>query len=119
VAAETIPETRQTTGCKMATVEDNTIKNIEQSGPKGSAVRPSRLPAWRIVTARRVAVAVFLLVILAGWQIYSSFVPPVLTPSPARVAGRFVTMWSNPGFLTYAGATVFHVLVSVALAFIL
>src|SRR5262249_41913046 len=68
-------------------------------------------------TARRVAVLLFLVVVLAAWQLYSSFMPPVLIPSPSRVFNRFLTMWSNPGFLNYAGATVVHVLASVSLAF--
>jgi ABC-type nitrate/sulfonate/bicarbonate transport system permease component len=73
----------------------------------------------RFVTARGVAVCLFLIVVLAGWQVNSSLMPPVLIPSPARVAIRFFTMWSNPGFLSYASATLLHVLASVSIAFVL
>jgi len=93
---------------------------VEDSVSDSAAGRP--VPAGtrlisRMITGRRVAVFVFLAAVLAGWQIYSGFMPPVLIPSPMRVAERFVTMWSDPGFLSYAGATVMHVLLSVSLAF--
>lgn len=83
-----------------------------------TARRPAKAGlASRMITGRGIAVLVFLLVVLAGWQVYSSFMPPVLIPSPARVADRFISMWSDPGFLSYAGATVMHVLLSVSIAF--
>jgi ABC-type nitrate/sulfonate/bicarbonate transport system permease component len=68
---------------------------------------------------RTVATVAFLVAVLAVWQVYSLFVPPIQIPSPLRVASRFATMWSDPGFLTYAGYTFLHVLVSVVLAFVL
>jgi ABC-type nitrate/sulfonate/bicarbonate transport system permease component len=76
-------------------------------------------PVSRFVTGRGAAVCVFLVLVLAGWQLSSSFMPPVLVPSPLRVATRFLTMWSNPGFLFYAGLTLMHVVASVAVAFVL
>ncbi|SMF62473.1 NitT/TauT family transport system permease protein [Xaviernesmea oryzae] len=61
----------------------------------------------------------FLAALLAIWKVASGYMPPVLIPSPERVAMRFFTMWSTPGFLSYAGMTVLHVLASVAIAFVL
>jgi NitT/TauT family transport system permease protein len=61
----------------------------------------------------------FLAAILAIWKVTSGFMPPVLIPSPERVVTRFITMWSTPGFLSYAGMTVMHVVCSVAIAFVL
>lgn len=66
---------------------------------------------------RRLAALVFLLAVIGAWQIYSAAMPPVLIPSPGRVATRFVTMWSSAGFLAYAGATAFHVMLSILIAF--
>ncbi len=88
---------------------------------KAGSARKGARAGWslRIITGRNIAVLVFLLAVFAAWQIYSSFMPPVLIPSPARVADRFISMWSDPGFLSYAGATVLHVLASVSIAFVL
>lgn len=61
----------------------------------------------------------FLATLLAIWKVTSGFMPPVLIPSPERVVTRFITMWSTPGFLSYAGMTVIHVACSVAIAFML
>jgi NitT/TauT family transport system permease protein len=100
----------------MATVEDcaDAVPPHQRQLPKARARAVSRF-----VTARGAAVCVFLIVVLSGWQLYSSFMPPVLVPSPLRVATRFFTMWSNPGFLSYAGLTLMHVLASVSIAFVL
>jgi ABC-type nitrate/sulfonate/bicarbonate transport system permease component len=98
----------------MAIVEDSVNDKARAAVEEPAAVTS---PLSRFVTGRGIAILVFLLAILAGWQIYSSFMPPVLIPSPARVASRFMTMWSDPGFLAYAGATLMHVLLSVTLAF--
>lgn len=76
--------------------------------PAGERWRPAR---------RTIATVLFIVFVLGAWQIYSLFVPPVQVPSPLRVAGRFYTMWSDPGFLLYAGYTLQHVLASVTLAF--
>ncbi|MEO3388708.1 ABC transporter permease subunit [Mesorhizobium sp. CAU 1741] len=76
--------------------------------PAGKRWRPAR---------RTIATVLFIAFVLVAWQIYSLFVPPVQVPSPLRVAGRFYTMWSDPGFLLYAGYTLQHVLASVTLAF--
>jgi NitT/TauT family transport system permease protein len=94
---------------------------VQDSAGDGVRIASRPLPAAmglisRMFTGRSVAVFVFLLAVAAGWQIYSGFMPPVLIPSPARVAIRFVTMWSDPGFLSYAGATLLHVLLSVSIA---
>jgi ABC-type nitrate/sulfonate/bicarbonate transport system permease component len=81
---------------------------------------PAKPAGNRWLSSRRtVATILFVVAVLAVWQIYSMFVPPVQVPSPLRVAGRFYTMWSDPGFLLYAGYTLQHVLVSVTLAFTL
>ena len=71
------------------------------------------------LSASRLAVAAFLLVFLAGWHVWSQFMPPVLIPTPASVAKRFVTMWSDAGFLSYALLSVFHVAAAVVIAFTL
>jgi NitT/TauT family transport system permease protein len=60
----------------------------------------------------------FLLLILLFWQIYSAYMPPVLVPSPQRVALRFIAMWSDPVILSYGLATFWHVVASVTLAFV-
>jgi NitT/TauT family transport system permease protein len=93
----------------------------EAMGNKDTAPRtPAASPApIHFLTGRGIALVLFILAIFAIWHIYSRFMPPVLIPSPARVMKRFLTMWSNPGFLDYAGATVFHVIASVSIAFFL
>jgi ABC-type nitrate/sulfonate/bicarbonate transport system permease component len=68
--------------------------------------------------ANRVTVVVFLLLALAGWQIASMFLPPISAPSPARVAWRFEQLWVDAGFISYALATVYHVIASVLIAFL-
>ncbi|WP_442581133.1 ABC transporter permease [Mesorhizobium sp. ASY16-5R] len=98
----------------MAIVEDSVNDKKRAAAEEPVAVAS---PVSRFVTGRGIAIFVFLLAVLAVWQVYSSFMPPVLIPSPARVASRFMTMWSDPGFLAYAGATLMHVLLSVTLAF--
>ncbi len=65
-----------------------------------------------------IALVLFMITVLAIWQGYSLVMPPILIPSPERVVWRFFTMWSTPGFLTYAGMTVVHVLASVFLSFV-
>jgi ABC-type nitrate/sulfonate/bicarbonate transport system permease component len=101
----------------MVIAEDSTPNEPLRAAAKRPL--PIRAAGLDFITGRGVAVGAFLLVVFAAWQIYSSFMPPVLIPSPARVAARFVSMWSNQGFLSYAGATVVHVLLSVSIAFAL
>lgn len=69
--------------------------------------------------ASRIPVVAFLLALLAGWHVWSQFMPPVLIPAPANVARRFVTMWSDAGFLSYALLSLFHVAAAVAISFTL
>ncbi|BCH29345.1 ABC transporter permease [Mesorhizobium sp. L-8-10] len=71
------------------------------------------------VSRRTLAAILFALAVLLLWEVYSSFMPPVQIPSPVRVMRRFISMWSDAGFLTYAGYTLIHVLLSVTLAFFL
>lgn len=79
---------------------------------------PKRPPAWTsFVPARRLATFIFIAVILVGWQLYSAAMPPVLIPSPARVAQRFFELWTDPRYLAYAVSSLGHVLASVAIAF--
>ena len=74
--------------------------------------------AWNsLVSGRRLATLIFLVIVLIGWQVYSSYMPPVLIPSPARVLHRFVDLWTDPRYLVYAWASLVHVIVSVAIAF--
>lgn len=68
-------------------------------------------------TRQNVAVGIFIAAVLVLWQVYSLFKPPVQIPSPVDVAYAFFAMWSQAGFMTYAGYTVLHVVISVALAF--
>ena len=52
----------------------------------------------------------FVFAALAAWQIGSTLVAaPGLLPSPVRVAERFVTMWSDAGFIAFALRSVWHV----------
>lgn len=100
----------------MVTIEEHTgvPRTVDRSRNRSMAKILSTY-----TTARRVAVVLFLVAVASAWQIYSEFAPPVLVPSPARVANRFITMWSNHGFLLYARATALHVLASVSIAFVL
>ena len=100
----------------MATSE-NLAEAAPDRGRAAAQAQASRL--LKRVNTRSVAVWIFLAALLVVWQLYSSFMPPVLIPSPARVATRFFTMWSNPGFISYAWSTVLHVLASVSIAFVL
>lgn len=84
----------------------------------GAEDAPASRRRW-VPSRRTVATVAFLVAVLVSWQVYSLFVPPIQIPSPLRVASRFVTMWSDAGFLTYAGYTLWHVLFSVVLAFVL
>jgi ABC-type nitrate/sulfonate/bicarbonate transport system permease component len=83
-----------------------------------AAATPAGSRNWR-PSRRAVAMIAFIVGVLAIWQVYSLFVPPVQVPSPGRVAWRFYTMWSDSGFLLYAGYTLQHVAASVTLAFTL
>jgi len=80
---------------------------------------PPRSYRPSFLTARRIAAVTFVALLLLGWQIYASYMPPVLIPSPARVLERFVELWTDPRYLAYAGASLIHVVVSVALSFTL
>jgi ABC-type nitrate/sulfonate/bicarbonate transport system permease component len=85
-----------------------------------SAPLPPGRPPWRsFISARRLATIIFLLVVLIGWHIYASYMPPVLIPSPARVAQRFFELWTDPRYIAYAVASLIHVAVSVAISFTL
>lgn len=90
-----------------------------QSALVDSAAPAARPTRERIGPAavRRIAVAGFLLVVFALWEVSSRFAPPILVPSPARVATRFVSMWRDPGFLEFALQSVAHVIAVVVLSF--
>jgi ABC-type nitrate/sulfonate/bicarbonate transport system permease component len=60
----------------------------------------------------------FVLAVVVAWQVYSSFVPPVVIPSPQRVLLRFGQLWTEPRYLLYAWYSFYHVVVSVAVAFV-
>jgi ABC-type nitrate/sulfonate/bicarbonate transport system permease component len=80
---------------------------------------PPKRPAWNsLVSGRRLATVVFLALVLIGWQVYASYMPPVLIPSPARVFQRFIDLWTDPRYLAYALASLIHVIISVGIAFI-
>jgi ABC-type nitrate/sulfonate/bicarbonate transport system permease component len=94
----------------------------------GDAVTGARSRHWRhrrsggergARIARRIASLVFVLLVLAAWQVSSAYQPPVVMPSPARVANRFVTLWTDPVFLSFALVSVWHVVASIAIAFAL
>jgi ABC-type nitrate/sulfonate/bicarbonate transport system permease component len=80
---------------------------------------PARAVPPRALSPERIAVAATVLVFLVGWQVWSQFMPPVLVPGPAQVARRFVTMWSDPGFISFAIASLYHVAAAVFIAFTL
>jgi NitT/TauT family transport system permease protein len=91
-------------------------------GQNAAAARPRqhrRRRRLKPATARRIAVCVFLAALLIGWQVYSMYMPPVLVPSPRRVAERFVSMWTNWGYLSFAVDSLIHVVAGVAIAFTL
>ena len=71
------------------------------------------------LSPRTAATTLFLIAVVASWQISSGFVSPLQMPSPTAVLARFLEMWTQAGFLAYAGATIYHVIMSVALAFVL
>ena len=83
------------------------------------SMSPGGKQSLAFLTARRVGAIVFIVAAFALWQWYSMNVPPVLIPSPARVLGRFVELWTEPKNLAYAVASLVHVTVSVLLAFVL
>ncbi len=82
---------------------------------------PRRPPSFRLspLMARRLAALVFVAFALVGWQVYSSYMPPVLIPSPARVLERFIELWTDPRYITYAVASLIHVVASVTISFTL
>ena len=82
--------------------------------------RPERAGKLRsLFTARRIAMFLFLAAVLALWQVYSMYMPPVLIPSPQRVLIRFGELLSGNGYLPYALASFRHVVISVLIAFTL
>jgi ABC-type nitrate/sulfonate/bicarbonate transport system permease component len=85
----------------------------------GTSARADTAPRPRLLAPRRIAVAATLVVFVVAWDIWSRFMPPVLVPGPAQVAARFVAMWSDPGFIGYAVASLYHVAAAVTIAFTL
>lgn len=69
--------------------------------------------------ARYTASVVFLVLAVVAWQFSSAYQPPVVMPSPGRVASRFFTLWTDPIFLAFAVASVWHVVASLVIAFAL
>lgn len=65
-----------------------------------SAQEPS-LPPKRLSppSVRLMAMWAFVLAVVVAWQVYSSFVPPVVIPSPQRVLLRFGQLWTEPRYL--------------------
>ena len=61
----------------------------------------------------------FLVLVVLAWQVFSAYEPPVVMPSPARVVSRFVTLWTDPIFLAFGLASLWHVAASIVLSFVL
>src|SRR5262249_23773422 len=82
---------------------------------------PRKPPSFHLspMMARRLAAVVFVALALLGWQVYSSYMPPVLIPSPARVLERFIELWTDPRYIAYAVASLIHVVASVTISFTL
>lgn len=97
--------------------------------PMTSITTANPAPAFRpVMTAakrparnhsNRIAAGVFLVVVIAVWQVYSMYVPHYLFPGPWPVLRRAFTMWSTPQTIELALMTVRHVLSAVAIAFTL
>lgn len=64
-------------------------------------------------------VVAFFVIVLAVWQISSMYLPLIVMPSPARIAWRFGMIWTDPNFIGFALTTLYHVVVSVLIAFAL
>ena len=100
------------------------MTKVEPSSLTGgdlSAVRTSfHSPAvgWKnLAFQRRFAAACFVIVVLVLWQFASTLLPPVLLPSPARVAGKFWLIWTDPNYIGFALSTIYHVMAVVSLSF--
>jgi NitT/TauT family transport system permease protein len=68
---------------------------------------------------RRLAALAFIVFVLGLWQFASGLLPPVLMPSPARVASRFWMICTDPNYVNFALYTVYHVLAVVSISFVL
>ena len=66
---------------------------------------------------RRVAAIVFVLLVIGAWHVTSLYMPPVLIPGPVRVFSRFMLIWTDTDFLSYALSTIIHVVAAVTAAF--
>ncbi|MCW5771246.1 MAG: ABC transporter permease subunit [Rhodospirillaceae bacterium] len=88
---------------------------------RGAATAPAARRRRRLspAAARRLAVAVFVALILLAWYGVSLTVPPVLIPGPERVALRFAQMWTDWGYLTFAVDSFVHMVAAVTIAFVL
>jgi len=98
---------------------DGVMRVAEQPSESRAPGAKRRRRRMNPVTARRVAVAVFLAALLIGWHVYSLYMPPILIPGPLRVAERFVELWTNWGYLSSALDSFVHVIASVSIAFTL
>lgn len=73
----------------------------------------------RQARARRLAVAVFLVLVLATWKLASTNLPAIVLPSPERVGEKFIALWTDPVFLSFAAVSLFHVVAALLIAFVL
>jgi NitT/TauT family transport system permease protein len=74
---------------------------------------------WSLGAKRRWAAHVFTLIALAGWAIAAAGMPAYLLPSPLTVLARVSDFFLQLDLFVHVVASVTHVVVSLALAFVL
>jgi NitT/TauT family transport system permease protein len=74
---------------------------------------------WSLGARRRWAAHAFTLALLAGWAIAAAGMPPYLLPGPLTVFTRAADFFLHLDLLVHVVASVVHVVVSLALAFVL
>lgn len=79
-------------------------------GPVRKPSRPPRIGVW---TAHALTLAVLLL-----WAAVASVLPDYLMPGPVEVARQIGTLLMSPNFLIDAAFSVFHIVASMAIAFV-
>jgi NitT/TauT family transport system permease protein len=81
-----------------------------------SLVSPSPRRVW---LTRRMAAHLFTLLFLAAWWASSLVAPAYLLPGPGEVARRLATFATSGRDLGHLGASLYHVVASIALSFVL
>jgi NitT/TauT family transport system permease protein len=81
-----------------------------------SLVAPSSRRVW---LTRRMAAHLFTLLFLVAWWASSLVAPAYLLPGPGEVARRLATFATSARDLGHLGASLYHVVASIALSFVL